>query len=1034
MILKKVSMSNIDLKDVHLPSNIEYYTHDAFDINVLSSNVNQYLKTEYAVSIAGQIKKVIGKSGIVNDVMKKMVKVIPLDFNGAGSMIDDHEELVDKLYKRLISLEYRESCTVFIHRDYYKVARKLNVSNPVFYLNKLIAQVIKESMSRDWTRHSVASKVEDILLEVSTLTDVRCQVYMGSSRLTSLIALVFLDYLTTSDFPIDDFTFHRELIFALSRDMFYKTKIENVLGILKKNRADLGPLMWMLMEILEKDKLNSNPLYMMEKIAHFGLDIGSDVTNEMRKLLFGVYSNPETFTEKAYSENFEALGTTNQNIISQVTGLYLSNNPNTIASYSVPEELSGSTIDNIDIKWSKDSLRTMNYKKIAKNIDKLEEARFDIKTQEDRASLLETAKHIISDIYDIQNSDKNKYPEMDVLLDKVQEVITEIENQPLGEESDDELSTQGEGAISTVAKTGRAIIRIPSNIVRSFKMLKRPLDIFRWSNEYDDKRKNSEEYKNKGPMLATRFFMKIEEITDKALPNSLKIGPVGLNLDKMNNKRMLKKVRKQSKNRFMQEKMKEKWDATANENFNTAEKYINTYLDYTDYYISKEDAKEVMQSIGSGTTKVAKSIGTGTVKATKATVKAGKNTWRWYTIKKAFKEAMTAISYIAEHNSVNEYEIKRIAMDHIKYWEGVALAMEENIESQKMALSIRKELVKFKRKLLKKNIDTSNREMIGSEESYQSFLDNTTPNFEAYMEEDDSEKKYLDDNGEPVRNKVENHIDEDDSEEKEEALDEFEDTIIEKLKDKGSISEEDDEDASKNGKGENFIDNWYDGKADKDYVTKINQLEDKVNKCKAKGDMKTAYKLLSKQALLKVREESKYYTSANKMNEGNKWKKDTFYVAFFSPHENISRVIKLYENSPLSHVDVIVNGATLHAMGTNGLEELKLRGDHNLLIYELNSKVDKKKIIQFCEKTAGTEFSMRPFYKGLIGINDKSDRYFCSKWVICLLDYATNYTLTFRGKKLKDYGYNHYTPQDVFELIMESDIVVNKSNKKFSNN
>lgn len=57
MILKKVSMSNIDFKDVNSPKNIEYYTHDAFDIDVLSSNVNQYLKTEYTVSIAGQIKK-----------------------------------------------------------------------------------------------------------------------------------------------------------------------------------------------------------------------------------------------------------------------------------------------------------------------------------------------------------------------------------------------------------------------------------------------------------------------------------------------------------------------------------------------------------------------------------------------------------------------------------------------------------------------------------------------------------------------------------------------------------------------------------------------------------------------------------------------------------------------------------------------------------------------------------------------------------------------------------------------------------------
>lgn len=798
MILKKVSMSNIDLKDINSPKNIEYYTHDAFDINVLSSNINQYLKTEYTVSIAGQIKKVVGKTGIINDIMKKMVKIIPLDFN-CLAMIDDYEEMIDKLYRRLNSVEHRESCTVFIHRDFYKVARKLNIDNPVKYLNKLIVQSIKESMNREWTRCNIASKVEDILLEVSTLTDVRCQVYMGSDRLSSLIALVFLDYLTASDFPIDDFTFHRELIFALSRDMFYKTKMENVLGILKKNRADLGPLMWMLMEILEKDKLNSNPLYMMEKIAHLGSDVGLDVTNAMRKLLFNNYMNPEAFDTKAYSENFDSLGTTNQNIISQVTGLYLSNNPKTIASFSVPEELSGSTVDNVDIKWSKDSLRTMNYKKIAKNIDKLEEARFDIKTEDDRKSLLETAKHIISDIYDIQNSDDSKYPEMDVLLDKTQEIITEIQNQPLGEESDD-IVTSGEDLIGAAGKVARGIIKLPSNIIRCFKMLGRPLDVFRWSNEYEDERKNSDAYRDKGPMLATRFFMKIDEIIDKALPKSLKIGPLGLNVDKMNNKRMLKNINKQEKRRFMANKMKEKWEATAKENMNTAEKYIDTYLDYSDYFLGREDAMEV-----------AKSIGRGTKAAATSTLKAGKNTWRWFAIKKAFKEAMIAINYIAENNSVNDYEIRRIAMDHIKKWEAVAAVMEENTETEKMSISIRKELAKFKKKLLKKNIDTSNKDLIRSEESYQSFLNETTPNFESYMDEiDDDKKKYVDETGEPFRDKLENRIEEEDSEEKDEALEEFEDSILDKLKDKGAISEEEDEDASKNSKGENFIDSWYD--------------------------------------------------------------------------------------------------------------------------------------------------------------------------------------------------------------------------------
>lgn len=1024
MILKKVSMSNIDFKDVNSPKNIEYYTHDAFNIDVLSSNVNQYLKTEYTVSIAGQIKKVVGKTGIINDVMKKMVKIIPLDFN-CLAMIDDHEELIDKLYKRLNSIEHRESCTVFIHRDFYKVARKLNIDNPVIYLNKLIKQSIKESMNKEWTRHSITSKVEDILLEVSTLTDTRCQVYMGSNRLSSLIALVFLDYLTISDFPIDDFTFHRELIFALSRDMFYKTKMENVLGILKKNRADLGPLMWMLMEILEKDKLNSNPLYMMEKIAHLGSDVGLDVTNAMRKLLFNNYMNPEAFDTKAYSENFEALGTTNQSIISQVTGLYLSNSPKTITSVDVPEDLRGSTVDNVDIKWAKDSLRTMNYKKVAKNIDKLEEARFDIKTEEDRKSLLETAKHIIIDIYDIQNADENKYPEMNVLLDKVQEVITEIENCPLGEEREDDLSTSGEGvitgAIGLGAKAVVGVVRLPGNIIRLIKSIPNPKELFKWNEDFENQRKNDGEYKDKGPMLATRFFMKVDEVMDKAIPSSFRVGPLSLNTDKMNNKRMLKKFKRQEKRRYMMNKVQDKWDSVGKES------YIDTYMNYEPYYVGKEDAMDVM-----------KSAGRGTKNAARATVKASKNAWRWIALKKAFREAMIAIKYISENNSVNSYEVKRIAMDHIKKWEALAEVMEEHAETEKMALSIRKELSKFKRKLIKRNIDVSKiNEYETSEESYSEYIKDTTPGYESFvngyesnMNEDDK-KKYIDEQGRPFRDKLEDYMEDDDSEEKDEALEEFEDSILEKLKDKGAITEDEDEDVTK--KGENFIDDFYDGKQDKDYLSKIKILEDKANKAKDKGNMKAYYNIKDKENLVRIREESKYYTSANKMYD--KWKKDTFYLAFFSPHEFESRVIKFYENSPLSHVDIIYNGSTLHAMGETGegLKELKLRGDHNLLIYELTNKVDKKKIIEFCEKTANSPFSIKPFIKGMVGINDKSNRYFCSKWVIEALDYATNYTLTYRGKKLKDCDYNKFTPQDVFSFAMQTNgILKNKSNKQFS--
>lgn len=73
-------------------------------------------------------------------------------------------------------------------------------------------------------------------------------------------------------------------------------------------------------------------------------------------------------------------------------------------------------------------------------------------------------------------------------------------------------------------------------------------------------------------------------------------------------------------------------------------------------------------------------------------------------------------------------------MDHIKKWEALAEVMEEHAETEKMALSIRKELSKFKRKLIKRNIDVSKtNEYESSEESYSDYIKNTTPGYESFV-------------------------------------------------------------------------------------------------------------------------------------------------------------------------------------------------------------------------------------------------------------------------------------------------------------
>lgn len=1353
MNLKKVRMSSIKFSDnARIPKNIEYYTHKAFNVAVAGSRTSTTGENITTIGFDNRIEEFTGATNTISAVLERLIRIIPFSvkylFKSHESQprTDHYTSLTNDIQETLSAVEDKKCCSVFIHEDFFKIMKELNVKEVTSLLNEYLPKFIEQSYEINWTHAEIAAKLEDLFLEVSTLTDDRCLGFLSHPLTGDLVYLIMLDYLTSNKIPMGsniNFKFYRELLLALSRDMFYETKIENVLGILDMGKDKMGPLVWMVIDVIERDKNRAKGGQFLRRVENLACGFGDrtpiNVINGIRQILFSNYKSYDMFTEKTYGENFDMAlpaGIGNAQA-SQLAGVYLSGQPiQTIANCTV-SDLSENPISGMTVEYAKDSLRTMNYKKISNKLDKLEEDLLDMKTQEDRESLLATAKFIVTDIFDIQNRDENHYPEMTVLLDKTQALVEKIQTTPLGEE----FNPYGENIRNTVKKAVIKVGSIPYKIRNQFKALPDIIDpdldkdgdgvpdepmkpdlahkylmgvekimmgigfsgksarvaqqrhrvakAARDKANQDAEREFEEKLQQRGTAIADKMRAKYEEQKQKAL-------------DKHQEKKAAKLAKKQAKldgiiGNFQRSEAESAMYAAG------AEAYIDTFFEFVPAWEDSDPYDfNVTDDKGSALKGFAGKVKNAAVAGSKGVVKGAKglkgglqNQWKILVIKKAFKDALICIDYLTRNADDGEYDIRRIALDHLQYWEGVAYQLEDDPNvSEKIPKAIRKQIKKFKLKLTKKGIKVAG----DATRIAENYIPRNLKGFGEFSfasskdEEDSDEDDYLNEAGEDPRDTVENLIDED-GEEKEEAMEDLEDKVLDRLKKRGALEDEDEEDdpfgeshtsrgegalsliktnkikpnkvtpKDKNllkaiigdledeiaeakisrddsklnklidkygdiygayeglfhckfgdlkkigkrntwyiafhygdtvygklikgytkgafshvdlvynntvytaladkgvgsvdinedanvviyelnnkylsnkrmfefingesgkaygwwevaksqlfklsgkdkaefaayfcsqfisaaldyssnyyyrykgktlksigyafftpimlfkmlilgdgylvnkhtlgtpvnnqmGRGENFIDDWYDGKVDKDYETKIQALENKINQSKSKGDMKTAYKLSSKQALLKVREESKYYTSANKMNQGNKWKKDTFYVAFFSPHENISRVIKAYENSPLSHVDVITNGATLHAMGQDGhgLEELKLRGDHHLLLYELNNKVDKKKIIEFCEKTAGTEFSMKPFYKGLVGINDKSDRYFCSKWVICLLDYATNYTLTFRGKKLKDFGYNHFTPQDVFELVINSDLIVNKSNKKFSDN
>ena len=152
----------------------------------------------------------------------------------------------------------------------------------------------------------------------------------------------------------------------------------------------------------------------------------------------------------------------------------------------------------------------MNYKKIASRIDILEEDAMDIQSNEDKDSLLETAKFIASDIYDIQNQDENNYPEMDRLLTKLQEVITTINNAVLGEPHDD-LVPESEAKKKGIV---HAVMAIPTAIIDRFNSLP---DYKKYSDD-EERDIDPQRRGKKRAGVFTKFFMGIEEIVDRCIP------------------------------------------------------------------------------------------------------------------------------------------------------------------------------------------------------------------------------------------------------------------------------------------------------------------------------------------------------------------------------------------------------------------------------------------------------------------------------------------------------------------------------------
>ena len=264
-------------------------------------------------------------------------------------------------------------------------------------------------------------------------------------------------------------------------------------------------------------------------------------------------------------------------------------------------------------------------------------------------------------------------------------------------------------------------------------------------------------------------------------------------------------------------------------------------------------------------------------------------------------------------------------------------------------------------------------------------------------------------------------------EEKEEMMEELEEKILDKLKEENILVEDKKDDKTTSGEFFGF------GKKEtKEEVIErlkrhIRALENAIKEEKEKGNTKRANHL--KDILTDFKAKVENFKVFNSNDLPFKLKKNTPYICFHRGTTDYGRAISLITRGPYSHVDIIMNGKVYTALDPGGVDEYTLPKDKEVIVYELSKKVKPKKILEFFKKTKGAPYDFKRAIKAhILGqhTEENFNSFFCSQWVTACLDYATDFQVKYKGKRLTDFGYDMIHPNALFRYLLNDDFLIKR--------
>lgn len=155
--------------------------------------------------------------------------------------------------------------------------------------------------------------------------------------------------------------------------------------------------------------------------------------------------------------------------------------------------------------------------------------------------------------------------------------------------------------------------------------------------------------------------------------------------------------------------------------------------------------------------------------------------------------------------------------------------------------------------------------------------------------------------------------------------------------------------------------------------------------------------------------------------------KDKLYISFHRPKSLIGFLISAWTFGQYSHCEFVYNNQVFLS-NPGGVRKRPFKYQKNFEIFEMDSNIGAEDIVEFYNTAQGKGYD----YLGILGQffyaskvqND--NRYFCSEFCLNAIDYALQFTLTYKLKSLKDRVGYQFNPTKFYKYLKKMELIKEK--------